>query len=72
MPRCAADDSALQMYADDSILFSSKSDIDELSAVVNTFLNNLNIWLNANYLTLNLDKPTYIIITLRNLLNLLT
>ena len=38
--RCAADDSALQMYADDNILFFSKSDIDELSAVLNTSLNN--------------------------------
>ena len=64
MPRCAADDSALQMYADHSILFSSKSDIDELSAILNTSLNNLYIWLNANYLTFNLDKLTFSIITL--------
>ena len=68
MSRCCADDSALQMYADDSILFSSKSGIDELSAVLNTSLNILKIWLNANNLTFNLDKPTFIIITLKNLL----
>ena len=68
MPGCAADDSALQMYADDSIVFSSKSDIDELSTVLNTSLNILNIWLNANNLTFNLDKPTFTIITLKNLL----
>ena len=65
MPRCAADDSALQMYADHSILFSSKSVIDESSVVLNTSLNNFYIWLNANYLTINFDKPTFTIITLR-------
>ena len=63
MPRCAADDSALQMFADNSMLFSSKSDIDELSAVLNTSLKYN--WLNANYLTLNLDKTTFTIITLK-------
>ena len=57
----------LQMiqYANDSILFSSKSVIDELSVVLNTSLNNFYIWLNANYLTINFDKPTFTIITLR-------
>ena len=70
MSRCCADHSALQMYADGSILYSSKSDIDELSAVLNNYLNNLYILLNANYLTLNLYKPTFTIITLRK--NLLT
>ena len=65
MPQCSTNDCNIQMYADDSILFSSKPTLHELSTVLNASLRNLSKWLTSNYLTLNLNKSTYTIITLR-------
>ena len=65
MPQCSTNECNIQMYADDSILFSSKPTLHELSSVLNASLGNLSKWLSSNYLTLNLNKSTYTIITLR-------
>ena len=61
--------STLIMYADDTTIYYSHRDIDQLIAVLNNELGSVSRWLKANYLTLNMTKTTYSILTMRNLLH---
>ena len=49
------------LFADDTNLFYSHSDITQLINIVNTELNKLADWLNANRLLLNIQKTHYMI-----------
>ena len=60
--------SSLIMYADDTTMYYSHSDIDQLMVELNSELMNVSKWLKANYLTLNMGKTTYSIITMKNLI----
>ena len=64
--------SRLVMYADDTTLYNSSNSIDNLFYILNNSLNNLFEWLNANYLSLNINKTKYIIISHRYVPNYLT
>ena len=49
------------LYADDTCIYLRSSDITVLFDLLNVKLNLLYEWLNANKLTLNVDKTFYII-----------
>jgi len=49
-------------FADDTTLYVSHSDIDELSSITNAHLGNLFTWFCANKLSLNENKTKYIVI----------
>ena len=70
LPNCLKQSSA-EMYADDSILTASSNDLTmyRLQTILNSELNNINQWLVANKLTLNVDKTEYMIIGTRQKLN---
>ena len=53
------------MYADDTTLYSSSNNINDLFNILNNNLANLDIWFKSNYLTLNTDKTFYTIISNR-------
>ena len=44
------------LFADDTTLFCSSKNLQELTAIVNNELGNIMQWLNANKLSLNIDK----------------
>ena len=54
------------LFADDTTLHYSHSDLHNLCDIINNDLNHLKDWLNANYLTLNTSKSYYIIFSLRD------
>ena len=54
------------LFADDTTLHYSHSDLRSLCDVINNDLDHLKDWLNANYLTLNIRKSYYIIFSLRD------
>ena len=49
------------LFADDTCLFASNSDLKLLIDIFNRELISINIWLKANKLSLNVDKSNYII-----------
>ena len=49
------------MYADDSNLFISGDNSTELIEIANSDLNKICQWLNANKLSLNLNKTKYML-----------
>ena len=52
------------LFADDSNFFYSDSNMDSLISTVNNELEKVVDWLNANKMSLNIDKTHYIIFTL--------
>ena len=56
----------LVLFADDSNLFYSGKDINELTKCMNDELENVLYWLDVNKLSLNVNKTHYIIFTSRN------
>ena len=53
------------LFADDTTLYFSHYDSNTLSNIINDDLNKLKNWLDANYLTLNINKSYFIIFSLR-------
>ena len=49
------------LFADDTTLFYSSKNLQELSDVVNNELSKMIEWLNANRLSLNIDKTHFMI-----------
>ena len=47
------------LFADDTTLFCSSKNLQELTAIVNNELGNVMQWLNANRLSLNIDKTNF-------------
>ena len=58
------------MYADDTTLFYSHDNINNVYEILNYNLAKIDKWLMANYLTLNVDKTNYILITNKRLPNI--
>ena len=54
------------LFADDSSIFVHGKNPDELVQLINKELQNLVIWLNANKLSLNVDKTNYMFFSLSN------
>ena len=50
------------LFADDFNLFYSHKDLQHLEETVNRELGEINIWLRANKLSLNIDKTHFVII----------
>ena len=50
-------------FADDTTVFASDSDINNVHATVNREVGGLDNWLNANRLSLNISKTSYMIIS---------
>ena len=50
------------MYADDTHLAYANNDISSIEASFNQDLSNINRWLIANKLTLNMTKPEFMLI----------
>ena len=53
------------LFADDSCLYHSNSNTNNLINIVNNELNQVNTWLTSNKLTLNVNKSHYIIFSRR-------
>ena len=49
------------LFADDTTLFNSSKNLQELATVVNNELRKLIEWLNANRLSLNIEKVNFMI-----------
>lgn len=49
------------LFADDTTLYASHSNLDTLIEMVNNELNNVHGWITANKLTLNINKTKYLI-----------
>ena len=49
------------LFADDTSIFYSHSNITHLIATLNNELNNINIWMKANKLSVNIEKTNYIV-----------
>ena len=62
LPSCLKFSKAI-LFADDTTLYYSSSDIDLLYSKVNTDLNGLVEWFRANYLSLNTSKTHYLFLT---------
>ena len=54
------------LYADDTALLYSAPTIDDLQVIINNSLPNVATWLNSNRLTLNVNKTTYQIFSIKN------
>ena len=67
MPKCVPDNTTILMYADDTLLFIEDKNINNLSCKLNYSLSKLYNWLSSNFLTLNINKTMFSIITLKNL-----
>ena len=50
-------------FADDTTVFASASDINNIHATVNRELVGVDNWLKANRLSLNVSKTSYVIIS---------
>ena len=51
------------LFADDTCLFSSGSNLNSLIDIINSELISVNNWLKANKLSLNVEKTSYIVFT---------
>ena len=49
------------LFADDTTLLYSSNNLQELSATVNNAFSNIMQWLNANKLSLNIEKTNFMI-----------
>ena len=49
------------LFADDTSIFYSHQDPNTVESVLNAELSNVSLWLQANKLTLNVDKSNFII-----------
>ena len=49
------------MFADDTILFHSSRNLTQLTNIINTELTDVVNWLNANRLSLNVDKTNFMV-----------
>ena len=67
MPNCVPDNTTILMYADDTILFIEDKNINNLTSKLNYSLSKLYNWLSSNFLTLNINKTMFSIITFKNL-----
>ena len=54
------------LFADDTNLFISGNNADEINSAINIEMNKVYIWFNANKLVLNLDKTCYMIFKPKN------
>ena len=54
------------LFADDTNLFFSSTNINDLIAIVNRELDKLAVWFRANKLSLNIDKTNFILFGLKN------
>ena len=52
---------AIKLFADDTNVFIVSNDLKTLYTKANDVLNDIRIWVNANKLTVNLDKTNYIL-----------
>ena len=68
LPNCLSN-SQLRMYADDTHLTYADNDICFIEASLNQDLSNINCWLIANKLTLNMTKTEFMLIGSRQKLN---
>ena len=68
LPNCLSD-SQPRMYADDTRLIYADNDICSIEASLNQDLSNINRWLIANKLTLNMTKTEFMLIGSRQKLN---
>ena len=50
-------------YADDTTLYCSKSNVNETCRILSTNLSRIKIWLDSNYLSLNISKTHFTIFT---------
>ena len=71
LPNCLSN-SQPRMYADDTHLTYADNDICSIEASLNQDLSNINRWLIANKLTLNMTKTEFMLIGLRQKLNSLS
>ena len=53
--------SSVMLYADDTVIFTAASSIDQLQLNLSLDLNNVSNWLTANGLFLNLKKIEYVV-----------
>jgi hypothetical protein len=49
------------LFADDTSIYYSHSDIKQLEATLNSELQNLDIWMKSNKLSVNISKSNYLI-----------
>ena len=61
---CLPHESHLHLYTDDSLLYASGYNIKDLYRSLNKSLKYLSMWFKTNFLTLNIEKTRYTIITL--------
>jgi hypothetical protein len=55
------------MFADDTNIFISGDNLDNLTSVVNTELSTISLWFSANLLSLNIKKTNYILFSNKKL-----
>ena len=53
------------LFADDTYVFLTGNNIDQMIEIMNGELNNVFIWLNSNNLSLNVKKPQFMVFSLR-------
>ena len=58
-----------RMFADDTSVSYASDSLDEIQNVINSELKNLNSWLTANRLSLNITKTEFMIIGSRQRMN---
>ena len=62
LPKCLDHGASPRMYADDTNINVAASNYDELQNLMNNALENINLWLRANKLSLNVTKTELMII----------
>ena len=60
LPQCLHNCKSI-LYADDTLLYYSARTVENLQPKINTDLESLSLWLNNNLLTLNYEKPKFMI-----------
>ena len=63
MMSAVVDSASIIQYADDTTLYCSKSNINDLCRCLSTNLSKIKMWLDSNYLSLNLTKTTFTVFT---------
>ena len=61
------DSKSIIMYADDTTLFSSHKNVNTLITELSCKLNIVDRWLKSNFLSLNINKTSYTIISYKNI-----
>ena len=57
------------IFADDTNLFASGTDIKQLCVEINKELSKINVWFNVNKLSLNISKTNFILFKNKNVVN---